>query len=162
MYFKHFTVNSVNVELFLKSPTPVWNTYTRHFQNLFFFFFGKVMMQLVLNVMNLHLKSSSLLSRKCKYLLVNLLPLSTQVRCCYPAFRRHCRWLHWYTLLPSVPAGKARLNNHKIQHRLVHRGATGAGCWWRETCLPSTSTTHWFSSVQPMESKFWARNKGKW
>lgn len=156
MQFKHFTVNSINADLFLKSPIPVWNTYTRHFFRTTFLCW-----------------SHDAASFKCKewdplYSLGNIntywstcSPWGAQVRYCYLAFRRHCRWLRWYTLLPSVPAGKARLNNHKIQHRLVHRGATGAGCWWRETCLPSTNTTRWFSSVQPMESKFWARNKRK-
>lgn len=145
MYFKYFTVNSINVELILKFLVPAWNTYTRHGLRTTFLW-----------------QSHDAAGLKCNKLhsLYSLRNTHQPDSCCYLAFHRQCRWPRWYTLLPSIPVGKAQLNIHKIQHRLVHWEATARGCWWRETCLPSTNMTHWFSSIQPMESKFWARNKG--
>lgn len=137
MYFKYFTVNSINVELLLKFLFPAWNKYTR------------TLLWQSHDAAGLKWIAFSLPSRKYK-----------SDSSCYLAFHRLCRWPHWYTLLPSIPVGKLQLNIHKIQHHLVHWEATGGGCWWRETCLPSTNRTHWFSAVQPMESKFWARNTG--
>lgn len=145
LYFKYFTVNTVNVELFLKFLFPAWNTYTRHlFRSIFLW------------------QSQDAGGLKCNKLhsLYPLGNINQPDSCCYLASHRQCRWPRWCMLLPSIPVGKAQLNSHKIQHHWVHQEATAQGCWWRETCLPSTNRTRWFSSVQPMESKFWARNKG--